>query len=91
LLRYGDFQKRNPQNLMTLAWGIFISPKILSMKSGTEKKCQKEKKRKKKNTGSNWIQYLCGQRVGKFHSRSGHYNFKMLLYIFCWHCLPRQE
>jgi len=55
---------------MTLAWGIFISPKILSMKSGTEKKCQKEKKRKKKNTGSNWIQYLCGQRVGKFHSRS---------------------
>ncbi len=49
LLRYGDFQKTNPQNLMTLAWGIFISPKSLCVWNLTLKKIAKKKKKKKKH------------------------------------------
>ncbi len=46
------FKKTNPQNLMTLAWGIFFySPKILCMKSGTEIFCQKGKNKTRVQIG----------------------------------------
>jgi hypothetical protein len=50
------------------------------MKSDTEKNCQKEKEKEKTQV-----------QIGFNICVAKHYNCKMLLYIFCWHCLPRQE
>ncbi len=49
---------------------FYFTKKSFVWNLALKKNAKKKRKRKRENTGSNWIQYLCGQRVGKFHSRS---------------------